>query len=61
VNTGECGERRLEHPEEAEKFYRDLFAAEANLKAEQEEAEIPQSVIRSILLSFAFRFPLRSL
>ena len=22
--TGECGERRLEHPQEAEKFYRDL-------------------------------------
>ena len=24
--TGDCGERRLEHPEEAEKFYRDLAA-----------------------------------
>src|SRR6266852_9489599 len=24
TDTGECGERRLEHREEAEKFYRDL-------------------------------------
>jgi transposase len=24
--TGDCGERRVEHPEEAEKFYRDLAA-----------------------------------
>ena len=24
--TGDCGERRLEHREEAEKFYRDLAA-----------------------------------
>ena len=26
TETGECGERRLEHREEAEKFYRDLAA-----------------------------------
>jgi len=26
TETGECGERRLEHREEAEKFYRDLGA-----------------------------------
>jgi hypothetical protein len=26
TETGECGERRLGHPEEAEKFYRDLGA-----------------------------------
>ena len=26
TDTGECGERRLQHREEAEKFYRDLAA-----------------------------------
>ncbi|MFZ0762100.1 MAG: hypothetical protein WAM69_19290 [Candidatus Sulfotelmatobacter sp.] len=26
ADTGECGERRLEHREEAEKFYRELAA-----------------------------------
>jgi len=26
TETGECGERRLQHREEAEKFYRDLAA-----------------------------------
>ena len=26
TDTGECGERRLQHPEEAEKFYREQAA-----------------------------------
>src|SRR5215831_19508515 len=26
LDTGECGERRLDHPQQAEQFYRDLHA-----------------------------------
>ena len=32
TETGECGERRLEHREEAEKFYRDLGAQGAAVR-----------------------------
>ena len=32
TDTGECGERRLEHREEAEKFYRDLGAQGAAVR-----------------------------
>ncbi|SRR6266446_6758841 len=32
TETGECGERRLEHREEAEKFYRDLEAEGAAVR-----------------------------
>jgi transposase len=32
TETGECGERRLEHREEAEKFYRDLGAQDAAVR-----------------------------
>ncbi len=32
TETGECEERRLEHPEAAEKFYRDLAAQGAKVR-----------------------------
>ena len=36
TETGECGERRLEHREEAEKFYRDLGAQGATVRVGME-------------------------
>jgi transposase len=36
TETGECGERRLEHREEAEKFYRDLEAQGATVRVGME-------------------------
>jgi len=36
TNTGEVEERRLEHPEEAEKFYRDLAAQGASVRVGME-------------------------
>jgi transposase len=32
TETGECGERRLQHREEAEKFYRDVAAQEVKVR-----------------------------
>jgi len=36
--TGDCGERRLEHREEAEKFYRDLAAQGMKVRVEWKQA-----------------------
>ena len=36
TTTGDCGERRLEHREEAEKFYRDLAAQEMKVRVGME-------------------------
>jgi transposase len=36
TETGECGERRLQHREEAEKFYRDLAAQGASVRVGME-------------------------
>ena len=33
IATGDCGERRLEHREEAEKFYRELAARGMRVRA----------------------------
>jgi hypothetical protein len=37
--TGDCGERRLEHREEEEKFYRDLAAQGMKVRVEMEASE----------------------
>ena len=44
TDTGECSERRLEHREEAEKFYRDLRAQGAAVRLGMEANRVPMNL-----------------
>ena len=43
TETGECGERRLEHPQQAEQFYSDLRARGIQARTGMEASGHPKS------------------